>query len=367
MNDKEPSGGSALVPEGSRALASRTNALAKRGLALIRTFEADPGEQASDAGSPAETTDVVMPQLGESIAEGTVVRWIKKVGDMVDRDELLVEISTDKVDAEIPSPAAGVLTEIRVNEGETVSVHSIVAVISRSRLHDDMLRRAVLDHIDKLREQWGADVIDNPDVQKAIVAHMDANPRATLVESTRMVVMKRISADRTTMRAELLAELKVTPKAAAEGSAAPTNSDAGADRPGVMAAVRHVLTLPTSASRSNPATSCASSSRSATRSPKVKRSSNSRPTRRPSNGHHPSPDGSRRSRSPRRPGERRSGILTVIQDADGQVLEEAGQQCIADPVPCFLRLRSKFLRGRTQVNCEIEVPKRRTTRPKKAS
>ena len=66
-------------------------------------------------------TDVVMPQMGESIAEGTIVRWIKKVGDTVDRDEPLFEISTDKVDAEIPSPAAGVLTEIRVKEGETVA------------------------------------------------------------------------------------------------------------------------------------------------------------------------------------------------------------------------------------------------------
>jgi pyruvate dehydrogenase E2 component (dihydrolipoamide acetyltransferase) len=74
-------------------------------------------------------TNVVMPQMGESIAEGTIVRWIKKVGEMVDRDEPLFEISTDKVDAEIPSPAAGQLSEIRVKEGETVAVNSIVAVI----------------------------------------------------------------------------------------------------------------------------------------------------------------------------------------------------------------------------------------------
>src|SRR6267154_3517699 len=74
-------------------------------------------------------TDVVMPQMGESVAEGTVVRWIKKVGDTVDRDEPLFEISTDKVDAEIPSPAAGVISEIRVKEGETVPVSSVVAVI----------------------------------------------------------------------------------------------------------------------------------------------------------------------------------------------------------------------------------------------
>ena len=70
-----------------------------------------------------------MPQMGESIAEGTIVRWIKKVGDAVDRDEPLFEISTDKVDAEIPSPAAGVLLQIMVNEGETVPVDSVVGLI----------------------------------------------------------------------------------------------------------------------------------------------------------------------------------------------------------------------------------------------
>ena len=75
-------------------------------------------------------SNVLMPQMGESIAEGTIVRWIKKVGDSVDRDEPLFEISTDKVDAEIPSPAAGVLTEIIAREGETVPVNSVVAIIS---------------------------------------------------------------------------------------------------------------------------------------------------------------------------------------------------------------------------------------------
>ena len=77
-------------------------------------------------------TPIVMPQMGESIAEGTIVRWIKKVGDQVDRDEPLFEISTDKVDAEIPSPAAGVLTEIMVKEGETVAVNSIVGTIGQA-------------------------------------------------------------------------------------------------------------------------------------------------------------------------------------------------------------------------------------------
>ncbi len=81
-------------------------------------------------------TDVVMPQMGESIAEGTIVRWIKKLGDNVDRDEPLFEISTDKVDAEIPSPGAGVLTEIKVKEGETVPVNSVVAVIGGEKAAD---------------------------------------------------------------------------------------------------------------------------------------------------------------------------------------------------------------------------------------
>src|SRR3954454_15089081 len=74
-------------------------------------------------------TDVVMPQMGESIAEGTITKWLKKVGDRVERDEPLFEISTDKVDAEIPSPAAGVLTDIKFNEGDTVEVNKVIAVL----------------------------------------------------------------------------------------------------------------------------------------------------------------------------------------------------------------------------------------------
>jgi 2-oxoglutarate dehydrogenase E2 component (dihydrolipoamide succinyltransferase) len=74
-------------------------------------------------------TDVVMPQMGESIAEGTITRWLKQVGEKVERDEPLFEISTDKVDAEIPSPAAGTLQEIRYKEGDTVEVNTVVAVI----------------------------------------------------------------------------------------------------------------------------------------------------------------------------------------------------------------------------------------------
>src|ERR1700720_1716609 len=74
-------------------------------------------------------TDGVMPQMGESITEGTIVRWMKKVGDKAPHGEPLFEISTDKVDAEIPSPASGVVASILAKEGETVAVNSVVAVI----------------------------------------------------------------------------------------------------------------------------------------------------------------------------------------------------------------------------------------------
>jgi pyruvate dehydrogenase E2 component (dihydrolipoamide acetyltransferase) len=74
--------------------------------------------------------DVIMPQMGESIAEGTVTKWLKNIGDKVERDEPLFEISTDKVDAEIPSPAAGILKEIRVAPGTTVPIHTVVGVIA---------------------------------------------------------------------------------------------------------------------------------------------------------------------------------------------------------------------------------------------
>jgi 2-oxoglutarate dehydrogenase E2 component (dihydrolipoamide succinyltransferase) len=75
------------------------------------------------------STNVIMPQMGESIAEGTVTKWLKKIGDTIKRDEPLFEISTDKVDAEIPSPAEGVLVEILVNEGQTVAINTVVAKI----------------------------------------------------------------------------------------------------------------------------------------------------------------------------------------------------------------------------------------------
>src|SRR5712692_6985583 len=77
--------------------------------------------------------DVLMPQMGESIAEGTLSKWLKKLGDPVKRDEPLFEISTDKVDAEIPAPSAGTLVEIKVQEGQTVPVQTLVGVIETDK------------------------------------------------------------------------------------------------------------------------------------------------------------------------------------------------------------------------------------------
>ena len=74
--------------------------------------------------------DIVMPKMGESVNEGTIIKWHKKVGDSVKQDEIIFEISTDKVDTEIPSPAEGVLKEIKIKEGDTVEVGAVVAIIN---------------------------------------------------------------------------------------------------------------------------------------------------------------------------------------------------------------------------------------------
>ncbi|MGA1983476.1 MAG: 2-oxoglutarate dehydrogenase, E2 component, dihydrolipoamide succinyltransferase [Acidobacteriaceae bacterium] len=102
--------------------------LTKPPAAMGSAATAAPAAAAPAAGGGAGT-DVPMPQMGESITEGTITKWLKQVGETVERDEPLFEISTDKVDAEIPSPAAGVLTEIKFPEGATVTVNTVVAVI----------------------------------------------------------------------------------------------------------------------------------------------------------------------------------------------------------------------------------------------
>jgi pyruvate dehydrogenase E2 component (dihydrolipoamide acetyltransferase) len=96
---------------------------------VAATPPSSPAPAAAPASTPASLTDVIMPQMGESIFEGTITKWLKKPGDTVQQDEPLFEISTDKVDAEIPSPAAGVLAEIKVEAGNTVQINTVVAVI----------------------------------------------------------------------------------------------------------------------------------------------------------------------------------------------------------------------------------------------
>ncbi len=117
--------GSAAAP----AAAAATAAAPATAVSPAAVAPAIPPAAPPAASTGAAGTDVPMPQMGESITEGTITKWLKKVGDKVERDEPLFEISTDKVDAEIPSPAAGTLTEIKFPEGATVGINTIVAVI----------------------------------------------------------------------------------------------------------------------------------------------------------------------------------------------------------------------------------------------
>ena len=109
------------------AKSTATAAVSKPAAPDFATEAADA--TASTTAVPSGGTDVVMPQMGESIFEGTITKWLKKVGERVNKDEPLFEISTDKVDAEIPAPVAGVLSEIKAAEGETVQVNTVVAII----------------------------------------------------------------------------------------------------------------------------------------------------------------------------------------------------------------------------------------------
>jgi len=123
------------VEEGGAAAAPNTASAPKKEdtvtPAAVATAAKDVAA-AAEATAPAAAgpgTEVLMPQMGESITEGTITKWLKKIGDTVQRDEPIFEISTDKVDAEIPSPVAGILTAIKVEEGATVTINTVVAVI----------------------------------------------------------------------------------------------------------------------------------------------------------------------------------------------------------------------------------------------
>ena len=118
-----------VINEPGSAAASATTPAASPAPQADKPAEAPAPATAQAAPAAGPATDVIMPQMGESIFEGTITKWLKQVGDTVQRDEPLFEISTDKVDAEIPSPAAGVLTEIKVPAGNTVQINTVVGVI----------------------------------------------------------------------------------------------------------------------------------------------------------------------------------------------------------------------------------------------
>src|SRR5216683_2959662 len=121
-------GASASTPAASPAKAE-TAAAPAAAPAVGTATPAAVDTPATSVAAAGPGTEVLMPQMGESITEGTITKWLKKIGDTVQRDEPIFEISTDKVDAEIPSPVAGVLSEIKVPEGSTVTINTVVAVI----------------------------------------------------------------------------------------------------------------------------------------------------------------------------------------------------------------------------------------------
>jgi 2-oxoglutarate dehydrogenase E2 component (dihydrolipoamide succinyltransferase) len=117
------------VPEGTTVQINTVVAVVAESGERQGTGNREQGIAADPSATVSDGTEVVMPQMGESIFEGTITKWLKKAGDRVEKDEPLFEISTDKVDAEIPSPAAGVLSEIKIAEGATVQINTVVALI----------------------------------------------------------------------------------------------------------------------------------------------------------------------------------------------------------------------------------------------
>lgn len=120
-----------VAPSPRDAAAPKKETVTPAAVTTAAKDQSIPAPAPESSGTPKQGpgTEVLMPQMGESITEGTLTKWLKKIGDTVARDEPIFEISTDKVDAEIPSPIAGTLSEIRVQEGQTVTVNTVVAVI----------------------------------------------------------------------------------------------------------------------------------------------------------------------------------------------------------------------------------------------
>ncbi len=117
------------APTAAESRAAEISKTAAESDSQVTTSVPTATPQATPSNGASEATEVVMPQMGESITEGTVSKWLKSVGDTIEKDEALLEISTDKVDAEVPSPAAGTILAIKVQEGETVEVGSVLALV----------------------------------------------------------------------------------------------------------------------------------------------------------------------------------------------------------------------------------------------
>jgi len=156
------------------------------------------------------STEVVMPQMGESIAEGTITKWLKKVGERVERDEPLFEISTDKVDAEIPSPATGVLTEVRFNEGDTVEVNSVVAVLDGEGGQAVSASPAVEEVKAPDTPQPTADAPSQPPVQVAPPKTIEQPPAPALVTTAPPAPQTQAAAAAVRALEESIEELRKT-------------------------------------------------------------------------------------------------------------------------------------------------------------
>ena len=164
-------------------------------------------------------TEVVMPQMGESIAEGTITKWLKNVGDHVERDEPLFEISTDKVDAEIPSPAAGILTDIKFKEGDTVEINTVVAVL------DGEGAQPAVDKAAAKEEETPAEA--EPPKAEAKPAEPTPEPPAPAVETPKPAAPPAAATPPTPVASSHKTEVKPLVRKSDVGSAKPVASDNG--------------------------------------------------------------------------------------------------------------------------------------------
>jgi 2-oxoglutarate dehydrogenase E2 component (dihydrolipoamide succinyltransferase) len=157
-----------LTPEPEKAVAATATAAA-------------PANPQSEIATPRSdsATPIVMPQMGESITEGTVSKWLKAVGDTIEKDEPLLEISTDKVDAEVPSPAGGKLLEIKVQEGETVEVGAVLALVGAEGAVGSQPSAVDTQPSPKIEDQK-PNTEDQPQAQAAVAASAPAIPQSAL-------------------------------------------------------------------------------------------------------------------------------------------------------------------------------------------